>query len=285
MIIGYGDIGRRVATLCQERGWQVHALTRRAVTAAQLSAQGRIAYLGNLDQPDTLPALPTAASLIFYFAPPPPHGEGDPRLRAFLNILPRSAFPCKIIYISTSGVYGDCQGAWVTEQGTLNPSTDRARRRLAAENLLRDWEGRNGVPVVILRVGGIYGPGRLPVERLRQGSPVLREQECGYTNRIHADDLAAVCVAAAERGQGIYNVSDGHPGTMADYFNKVADLYRLPYPTQIGFDQARTLLSAEMMSYLAESRRLDNRRMLAELGISLLYPTLKEGLANCSATT
>jgi nucleoside-diphosphate-sugar epimerase len=280
LIIGYGDIGRRVATLSRQRGWRVNALTRQSVTARQISAQGLVGYVGDLDQPDKLPALPTADSLIFYFAPPPPQGSDDPRLHAFLSSIPREVSPRKIVYIGTSGVYGDHQGAWVTEEGAVKPSTDRARRRLAAENLLYDWERREGVPVVILRAGGIYGPGRLPVERLRQGTPVLREEDCGYTNRIHADDLAAVCVAAAERGHGVYNVSDGHPGTMTDYFNRVADLYGLPHPTQISLDQARTMLSPEMVSYLAESRRLDNRRILNDLGVTLRYPTLNEGLAN-----
>jgi len=279
LIIGCGDIGRRVATLCRRQGWRVNALTRQTVTATQLAAQGLTAYVGDLDQPDKLPALPPAG-LIFYFAPPAPQGVDDSRLRAFLNAIPRHDYPRKIVYISTSGVYGDCQGAWVREDSPVNPGTDRARRRLAAENLLRDWQQHAGTPVVILRVGGIYGRGRLPVERLRQGTPVLREQDCGYTNRIHADDLAAVCVAAAMRGHGIYNVSDGHPSTMTDYFNKVADIYDLPHPPQISFDQAQTLLSPEMMSYLAESRRLDNHRMLNDLGVKLRYPTLKEGLAS-----
>mgnify|MGYP001555340019 CR=1 FL=1 len=282
LIIGCGDIGRRVAALCQSHGWQVSALTRQAVTAERLSAQGLTGYVGDLDQADTLPALPTANGLIFYFAPPPAQGKGDPRLSGFLSRISHEGLPRKIVYISTSGVYGDCQGAWVTEDTPAKPSTDRARRRLAAENLLRDWERATGVPVVILRVGGIYGPGRLPVERIRQGTPVLREQDCGYTNRIHADDLAAVCMAAAERGRGVYNISDGHPGTMTGYFNQVADLCGLPRPGQIGLAEARTRLSTEMMSYLEESRRLDNSKMLRELGVRLRYPTLREGLAACA---
>jgi nucleoside-diphosphate-sugar epimerase len=282
LIIGYGDIGRRVAALCQRRGWRVSALIRNTNIAAQLAAQGLTSYAGDLDQPDTLPALPTVNSLIFYFAPPPAQGDGDPRLRTLLSRIPQEALPCKLVYISTSGVYGDCQGAWVTEGTPTKPSTARARRRLAAETLLRDWERRNGVPVAILRVGAIYGPGRLPVERIRTGIPVLREQDCGYSNRIHADDLAAVCLAAAERGQGIYNVSDGHPGTMTDYFNQVADLYGLPRPAQVELEEAKTRLSAVMMSYLEESRRLDSRRMLSELGVRLRYPTLREGLAAAS---
>ncbi len=280
LIIGCGDVGSRVAAIYRERGRPVNALTRNEATAEMLSAQGIATFLGDLDQPDTLPALPGKDSLIFYFAPPPMQGEGDPRLRALLNRIRHEELPRKIIYISTSGVYGDCRGAWVTEDTPPQPSTDRARRRLAAETTLHDWEQTHGVPVVILRVGGIYGPGRLPLERIRKGTPVLREQECGYTNRIHADDLAAVCVAAAERGHGIYNVSDGHPGTMSDYFNQVADRYGLPRPPQIGMAEAKTRLSAEMLSYLEESRRLDNGKMLRELAVSLRYPSLNQGLAD-----
>ena len=192
----------------------MHALTRQNVPANRIASNGLTMHVGDLDVADTLPALPTTSSVIFYFAPPPSLGTEDTRLRSFLNVIQSKALPRKIVYISTSGVYGDCKGEWVTEEREAKPRTDRARRRLAAENLLRDWERANSIPVVILRVSGIYGPGRLPLERLRRGTPVLREEECGYSNRIHADDLASVCIAAAERGVGIYNVSDGHPSTM-----------------------------------------------------------------------
>lgn len=280
LIIGCGDIGRRVAALYRQRGYEISALTRSEATAKTLTARGLLPLLGDLDHPETLPVLSGNDRLVFYFAPPPAQGEDDPRLRAFLMHIDGEVLPRKLVYISTSGVYGDCRGAWVTEDTPPKPSTARARRRLAAETLLMDWAQRGGVPVVILRVGGIYGPGRLPVERLRRGEPVLREQDCGYTNRIHADDLATVCVAAAERGRGIYNVSDGHPTTMNDYFNKVADRCGLPRPPQVDFAEAQSRLSAEMMSYLQESRRLDNRKMLEELGVSLRYPSLSEGLAD-----
>jgi len=279
LIIGCGDIGRRVAAICRLHGHAINALTRSDNTAKTLAAQGLKPLVGDLDRPEGLLPLPTKNSLVFYFVPPPAQGKDDPRLQTFLNHIPAGELPRKLVYISTSGVYGDRQGAWVTEATPPQPATDRARRRLAAEGLLRDWETRCDVPVVILRVGGIYGPGRLPEDRIRQGVPVLREQECGYTNRIHADDLAAVCVAAAERGHGIYNVSDGHPSTMSDYFNRVADRYGLPRPPQMGFEEAQQCLSGEMMSYLKESRRLDNSKMLRELDIVLRYPTLAEGLA------
>lgn len=280
LIIGCGDIGRRVAALCLAEGAQVSALTRSADTAEELAALGIAPRLGDLDRPETLSGLPSGGATVFYFAPPPAHGTGEPRLQNFLGSIEK-ALPAKLIYISTSGVYGDCKGAWVTEDTPAQPNTDRARRRLAAEMRLREWERRQGVAVIALRVGGIYGPGRLPRERIAKGTPVLREEDCGYTNRIHADDLAAVCLAAAQRGGegGLYNVSDGHPGTMTQYFDQVADLYRLPRPPRVSFEEARSRLSAEMMSYLEESRRLDNRKMLRELSVRLRYPSLREGLA------
>lgn len=255
------------------------ALTRNTDTAIALAAQDIVPHLGDLDRPEALPPLPSGNAWIFYFAPPPAEGTGEPRLQHFLQRLSADAHHAKLVYISTSGVYGDCKGAWVTEATPPRPATLRAHRRLAAEHTLQTWSARTDVPVVILRVGGIYGPGRLPLQRIRAGTPVLRVEDCGYTNRIHADDLAAACVAAAERGRGIYNVSDGHPSTMTDYFNQVADLYRLPRPPQVSFAEARERLSAEMMSYLEESRRMDNRKMLRELGMRLRYPTLHDGLA------
>jgi nucleoside-diphosphate-sugar epimerase len=258
-------------------GALVTALSRGGTAAEGLAAQGLRVLIGDLDRPSILPSLPVRNGLLFYFAPPPAQGTGDPRLRALLDHL-GDELPRRIVYISTSGVYGDRGGAWVTEDAPPMPRNDRARRRLVAEETLREWASRHHRPVAILRVGGIYGPGRLPVERLRRGEPVPRESDCGYTNRIHADDLASVCVTAGERGDGIYNVSDGRPGTLTDYFNRVADLHGLPRPPQITLGEARTRLSAEMLSYLEESRRLDNGRMLRELGVSLRYPSLKEGL-------
>jgi nucleoside-diphosphate-sugar epimerase len=282
LIIGCGDIGRRVAERLRRRGAFVTALSRGGMSAETLSARGLHVLIGDLDHPSSLPNLPARGGLLFYFAPPPAQGRDDPRLRALLDHL-GNELPRRIVYISTSAVYGDRGGAWVAEGAPPMPRNDRARRRLAAEEELRRWSSHRHRPVAILRVGGIYGRGRLPVDRIRRGEPVLRESDCGYTNRIHAEDLAVVCIAAGERGDGIYNVSDGRPGTLTDYFNRVADLYGLPRPPQITLGEARTRLSAEMLSYLGESRRLDNGRMLRELGVSLRYPDLREGLRAASA--
>jgi len=285
VIIGCGDVGVRVARLVQGRGGQVAALARSDAAAARLRGYGIDPVPGDLDELASLASLPVAGKLVFYLAPPPGGGPLDTRMRNFCTALDRERAPARVVYVSTSGVYGDCGGAWVTEETPVNPQTSRARRRLDAESVLLEWAKPRGVAVVILRVTGIYGPGRLPLARLQQGHPVLCEAESPPTNRIHADDLALVCVAAAEKGEDgeVFNVSDGHPGTMTQYFNAVADLLGLPRPPQVTMDEAREVMTPLMLSYLTETRRMDNRRMLERLGITLRYPDLESGLENAVA--
>lgn len=283
-IAGCGDIGRRVAALHRVRGDSVSALARTPAGASSLAALGITPLAGDLDDDaDTLTQLSLCGARVYYFAPPPEGAAHDPRIEHFLQAM--QGAPTKLVYISTSGVYGDHQGGWVTEHTPPNPQTARARARLAAENVLLDWSRRSQAPVVILRVGGIYGPGRLPIARIRRAEPVVRREQAPYTNRIHADDLARVCIAAMEHGNGIYNVCDGEHSTMTDYFNAVADALGLPRPPQISLVEAQTKLSPGMVSYLNESRRMDNRRMREELGVTLLYPTLEQGLKFCAADT
>jgi nucleoside-diphosphate-sugar epimerase len=285
LIIGCGDVGRHVAAAERAAGETVTALARSAPSAARLGALGLQVVRGDLDDPGSLAGLPTLGARVYYFAPPPSSGTTDPRLRHFLAAIAPAALPARIVLISTSGVYGDCHGEWVTEARPPRPDADRARRRLDAEQMLLRWGEQQGVAVVILRVPGIYGPGRLPEKRLRAREPVLREQESPWSNRVHIDDLARACRAAAQRGRpgAVYNISDGHPTTMTDYFNRVADALGLERPPQISLAQARTELSAGMQSYLAESKRLDNRRMREDLGVELRYPDLVQGLAACLA--
>lgn len=267
----------------QRDGNRVAALARSEDTAGRLKAHGIEPIRGDLDDPRSLDGLPAQGTLLYYFAPPPPRGTTDPRMEAFVLALGSPGLPERVVLISTTGVYGDCGGAWITEDWPPNPQSDRARRRLDAENALRRWSEATRVPIVILRVAGIYGPGRLPEMRLRSGEPVLREDVSPWSNRIHADDLARACVAAARRGKlgAIYNVSDGHPSTMSDYFFRVADLLGIPRPPTITMEEAGRALSPGMLSYLAESKRIDNRRMREELGIEPLYPTLESGLPSC----
>jgi nucleoside-diphosphate-sugar epimerase len=282
-IVGCGYTGFKVARREQERGARVRALVRSPAVAECLRATGIEPVLADLD--DRTPLRPPVdGTTIYYLVPPPAHGVEDPRLRAFLDAITPQARPYRVVLLSTTGVYGDCRGMWIDEERPPNPQTDRARRRLAAEQALRVWAHTRGVPFAILRVAAIYGPGRLPIERLQQGSPVLREAESPWSNRVHVDDLVAACLAAADQDSSarIYNISDGHPTTMTDYFNRVADACGLPHPPQISVGQAQAILSSEMLSYLAESRRLDNTRMRTELGVVLRYPTLVDGLSACT---
>lgn len=280
LIIGCGDIGQRVARQHIQRGHHVIALARSPIREQHLRAQDINVISGDLDKPSSLHALPASGALVYYFAPPPGEGEADPRMTNFLAAL-QAQRPAKFIYLSTSGVYGDCKGAWVTEDTPANPHTLRAKARLAAEKALTLWSAQHSVPSVILRVGGIYGASRFPIERVRQALPVVNAEECPFTNRIHEDDLATVCLAAAERGKAgeIYNVSDGSSSTLTDYYNALADHFGLPRPPQISLAEAQRVLSPGILSYLNESRRMDNRKMLDELSVTLRYPTLQAGLA------
>lgn len=281
LIVGCGYVGRRVAGLELDGGAAVAALARSGASAERLRAHGIEPLSGDLDAPASLRSLPASGVDLYCLAPPPSRGVTDPRLAALLDVLVPGNRPRRIVLISTTGVYGDCHGEWVDETRAPNPTADRARRRLDAEKQLRAFGVRTGCEVVILRVPGIYGPDRLPVERLRKGLPLLREDEAPWSNRVHVDDLVAACLAAMARGRGgaVYNISDGHPSTMTDYFRRVADALALPRPNEIARAAAGDHIDAGMLSYLAESKRIDNRRMREELGVVLRYPTLAQGLA------
>ncbi|MCU7905566.1 MAG: SDR family oxidoreductase [Candidatus Thiodiazotropha sp. (ex Epidulcina cf. delphinae)] len=281
-IIGCGDIGSRVAPACRERGDSVTGWVRRNDSVSRLKALDINAVQIDLDRP--LKSLVQLKSRrLYYFAPPPPRGTEDSRVANLIGGFTDTGQPEKVVYLSTSGVYGECKGAWVDETRPPAPTVDRARRRLDAENRWRAWSEHSGQALVILRVAGIYGPGKLPVQRLQSGQPMVAEADSPITNRIHTLDLVQICLAAMQRGRAgeVYNVSDGHPGAMTDYFNQVADFLGLPRPPLISPEEARRRLSPGMLSYLAESRRLSNRKLLSELGVVLRYPTLEQGLPAC----
>ncbi|MEW6332259.1 MAG: SDR family oxidoreductase [Pseudomonadota bacterium] len=283
LIVGCGDIGERVAAQERAQGRRVAGVVRSAASAQRLRAAGVHPLVADLDAPESLRELPVRNVLVYYFAPPPGKGVTDPRMEAFVSVLESAGPPSRVVLISTTGVYGDCRGEWVTEDRPPNPQADRAKRRLAAETALRHWSGNSGVPVVILRVPGIYGRGMLPEQRLRDREPVLREEDSPYSNRIHADDLARVCFIAGHHANpgALYNVSDGHPTTMTDFFYRVADALGIPRPPAITLEEARARMGEGMLSYLAESKRIDNRRLREELGVQLMYPDLAAGLPSC----
>ncbi len=282
LIVGCGDIGVRVAQLEKQAGRKVSGLVRSEEGAERLRSYGIVPVMGTLDDLTSLSDLPTGGKLVYYFAPPTGGGPFDSRMRSFCQAVSAGPLPEKVVYMSTSGVYGDCGGEWVTEETPLNPQTSRAQRRVDAETTLKEWGQEHSVPVVILRVTGIYGPGRLPLARIQQGHPVLREEESPPTNRIHADDLAVVSVKAAETATDgdIFNVSDGQPGTMTQYFNLVSELLDLPPLPQVDMEEAKRVMNPMMLSYLTETRRMDNRKMIDQLGVTLTYPNLKAGLKN-----
>lgn len=288
IIIGCGDIGQRVAKIWKNKGKSVFGIVRSENSLNALRQQHIHAIYANLDDAKlelNLDQRLLENAIIYYFAPPPASGVIDNRITHFLNQLnaSESGPPAQLIYISTSGVYGDQQGQLIDEQTPVNPQVDRAKRRFNAELQLAIWSKESSVPVTILRVGGIYGPGRLPLKRLRDQVPMLHEHLSPQTNRIHADDLAQICVAATnEKAAGeIYNVSDGTNSNMTEYFNTIADFTGLPRPPLVDWDEAEKTISEGMLSYLRESRRMDNSKMMNELGIELRYPTLKDGLESC----
>jgi nucleoside-diphosphate-sugar epimerase len=276
LIVGCGDVVRRALPILTRR-WQVTALVRSVDPA--LRAQGVKQIRGDLDQPASLRRLAGIADAVLHSAPPPSEGAGDPRTKRLLATLARArSLPRHLVYISTSGVYGPCGGAVVPESRPCAASTTRARRRIAAESLLR----ASGMRVSILRAPGIYAADRLPLERLRRGDPVLVAAEDSYTNHIHAEDLARACVAALERGGAnrAYNICDDSDLPMGDWFDKLADAFGLPRPPRVTRAGAQTRLSPMLLSFMNESRRLTNKRMKRELKLQLRYPTVDAGIAN-----
>jgi len=281
LIIGCGDIARRALPELLRR-YRVAALVRSHEPA--LVASGVELIEGDLDDAESLASLAGRAERIAHFAPPAGNGTVDSRTRNLIAALAprgrRVMLPQRFVYLSTSGVYGDCAGEWVEETRLPEPLTDRARRRLDAEQALSEWGERNRVEIVILRVPGIYASDRLPIDRLIRGTPVLAAEEDVYTNHIHADDLAAIAAAALEvkQARGIYNASDDGPMRMGDFFDLIADRAGLKRPPRVSREEAERRITNEMLSFMRESRRLINRRMKAELGVRLRYPTAADGV-------
>jgi nucleoside-diphosphate-sugar epimerase len=282
LIVGCGDVGQRVLKLLLPR-WRVLALTSTPDRVFALRALGAQPLLGNLDEPSSLGRLGGLADAVLHLAPPPQRGSDDPRTRSLLRALLRGGRVQRLVYASTSGVYGDCAGARFDETRAVNPHTDRARRRVDAEAQVR-WFGRiSGAAVCVLRIPGIYAadrPGGHPRERLQRGTPVLTANDDVFTNHIHADDLARACVAALHRAwpQRIVHASDDTEMKMGDYFDLAADLCGLPQPPRVTRAEAAAQLGPMQLSFMSESRRLDNTRLKRELRLALRYPTVLEGL-------
>jgi len=286
LIIGCGDVARRALPELQRR-YRVMALVRSPDPALDAGVEQ---IVGDLDDAASLVPLAGRAGRIVHLAPPAGSGALDTRTRSLLAALaPRgrgAMLPRRFVYLSTSGVYGDCSGEWVDESRPPRPQTERALRRLDAERALGDWGERNKVEIVILRAPGIYAPDRLPLERLARGTPALRPEQDVYTNHIHADDLAGILAAALEStgARGVYNASDDGPMKMGDFFDLVADRVGFARPPRISREEAVRLLPPELVSFMSESRRLSNRRMKAELGVRLRYSTVQDGVPGIKET-
>jgi nucleoside-diphosphate-sugar epimerase len=284
LIIGCGDVGQRVVPALLAARVQVMALTSSPQRVAPLRAQGVRPLLGNLDTPATLHRLAGLAHRVLHLAPPPSTGTTDPRTTALVQALRRRSRPLALVYGSTSGVYGDCQGEWVHETRAVAPATPRAQRRVDAEHAVRALR-RSGLSPLVLRIPGIYAADReggTPRERLLKGTPVLHQADDVYTNHIQADDLARACRRAlwCHYPGRVVQVSDDTQLLMGDYFDMAADLLGLPRPPRVSRSAAQSTLPLMLLSFMGESRRLDNTRLKGELKISLRYPTVREGLAS-----
>jgi nucleoside-diphosphate-sugar epimerase len=280
LIIGCGDVAMRALPLLLPH-YRVYALLRDPARHAAWRARGAIPLAGDLDDRTSLAHIAGLADAVLHFAPPSGLGTTDARTRNLLAALSQGALPKRLVYISTSGVYGDCGGTQVSETRPIRPQTVRGRLRANAERQIREWAARNRVTASILRVPGIYAEDRLPLERLRSGTPAIIKQEDSYTNHIHADDLARIAVAALRLGRPnrLYHASDDGELKMGDYFDAVADACGLPRPPRLPRAEVERGVPPSLWSFMNESRRLLNLRMKTELRVKLRHPTVASMLA------
>jgi nucleoside-diphosphate-sugar epimerase len=279
LIAGCGYVGQRLAMRLRDR-FEVAALVRTSEKAAALGRQGIKAVVIDLDRVRAGASIPERLDqeAIVYLTPPPGVGESDLRLDRFLHlaIVPPKTF----VYMSTTGVYGDTDGGFVDESTPVQPRTERARRRVSAEEMTRVWCTERRVRRVVLRVPGIYGPGRLPLDRLQQREPVVCPEDAGISNRIHVDDLVTACELAVvnKEARGVYNVTDGNSISSTAFFDAVAKIAGLPCPPRVSMEEAQLTFSPERLSFLNESRRVGNERMLKHLGVTLQYADIEAGI-------
>jgi nucleoside-diphosphate-sugar epimerase len=278
LIVGCGDVGMRLIPLLRSR-FRVFALTSQPERLSELRSAGVIPILGNLDSPQSLYRLKGLSDIVVHLAPPPMQGSLDQRTRSLVAILPRHG---RLVYVSTTGVYGDCKGAYFDETRPVAPVNARAERRVDAERVLRRWARHHEGKLSILRVPGIYAADRLPLERLRQGTPALLDADDVYTNHIHADDLAQIIALALFRAQPlrVYHTVDDSALKMGDYFDQVATAFKLPRPPRVPRAELSKQVSPMLLSFMSESRRLSNERMKTELGVRLRWPAVSDLLAS-----
>ncbi|WP_036164838.1 NAD-dependent epimerase/dehydratase family protein [Massilia sp. 9096] len=277
LVVGCGDVGMRLLPYVAGR-FRVFALTSQPERRQALRAAGAIPIVADLDRPRTLARLKGLAQYVVHLAPPPAQGALDLRTRNLTAILPEGA---RVVYISTTGVYGDRAGALTPETTPVAPRNARAGRRVDAERVLRAWALASKGKVAILRAPGIYALDRLPLERLQRGTPALHAQDDVYTNHIHADDLARLVALALFRALPgrVYNASDDTRMRMGEYFDAVADAYGLARPPRLARAELAAAVSPMLLSFMSESRQLVNNRIKRELRARLRYTRVEDFLA------
>lgn len=270
LVVGTGYLGRRF--LDSQNARSVIGLSRSDLKSTQH------VEVYDLDAGGALPVKLPSQYSVLYTVPPSRHSMSDIRLERLLSLL--TPAPHRFVYISTTGVYGNRDGALVDEETEVKPETDRARRRVAAEESLQTWADEHDCAVVILRVPGIYGPGRLGIERIQEGLPMISEQEAGPGNRIHVDDLVSCCTAALARTvpAGIYNVGDGDLRSSPWFMSEVARQCQLQAPPTISMQDAERTFTPMRLSFLGESRRVDTKKMRAVLGVTPRYANAEDGI-------
>jgi nucleoside-diphosphate-sugar epimerase len=276
LIAGMGDIGRRLTAA--HPMLRVLGIARSDESAAHARKEGATPVAADLDRRASMARLAGLSSWVLHLAPPPGDSEGDPRTRHLIAALARrGSLPRRLVYISTSGVYGNCNGERVFEHRPTAANNARAKRRVDAERQLRRFAARNGIKLTILRAPGIYAAERLPLERIRKQTPAVRTEEDSYTNHVHADDLANLVWLALFRGKNnrVYHAVDDSVKKMGDYFDMVADHFGLPRSPRISREEAQKVLSPALLSFLNESRVLDNTRSKKELRARLKYPDVE----------
>lgn len=280
IIAGCGYIGERLAQRYKEMGANPYCMVRSPEHCQRLVDEGFTGSVLSMDVPPEELPCSLEGSTLFYMIPPPGGGVFDTRARNFIKCMGKNVAPAKIIYMSATSVYSETGGGIVTEISPAEPVSAIGKRRIDAERAFCEYGKLNTVSVIILRVSGIYGPGRLPLMQISNGQPLLKEEESGMSNRIYADDLVSICMAAADKGENgdIYNISDGHPSSMTSYFNLCADGLGYPRQPQVSMEEARQVMSPLMLSYVAESKIVDSSLIFSKLAVQLAYPDMTVGV-------
>jgi len=280
-------MGRLLVPKLAAGGFRVLALARSeasAIAAEELGAEG---LRGDLDHPATLAGIVPAGARLLYLAPPADGGAQDSRVEHLLGQACSETQPGSLVYLSTTGVYGDRGGDWIDESAAPCPASDRGRRRLDAECRLKAYAQARKIPLTILRVSGIYGPQRLPLARLKQGMAVPPAAQSAFVNLIHEEDLVRALTAALDSAEPerVVNVADGRPLPMSRYFERLAEAFELPAPRVLPLNELKNILSPAMLSYFRESKRLRNEALKRLLGAPLRYPDFEAGLRRCLASS